>query len=256
VSRPDGHDVAWDYTALAAAYLDRPDYAPVAIDAMLAVAGRDASSACDIGAGVGHLTLPLLREGLDVIAVEPNAAMMELGRQRTSSFPKVKWVQATGEDTGQAESAFDLVTFGSSFNVTDREAALRESERLLRPGGWFACMWNHRDLNDPLQARIERVISDSIPGYDYGTRRQDQTEVIEESGLFGPVLYLRSRVLHHQEATACIRAWRSHATLQRQAGNQFEAIVDRISAAIGEAGPGPIAIPYDTSIWMARRLDA
>jgi 16S rRNA A1518/A1519 N6-dimethyltransferase RsmA/KsgA/DIM1 with predicted DNA glycosylase/AP lyase activity len=30
--------------------------------------------ACDVGAGTGRLTLPLLDHGLRVVAVEPNAA--------------------------------------------------------------------------------------------------------------------------------------------------------------------------------------
>ena len=41
------------------------------------------------------------------------------------------------------------------------------------PNGWFACMWNHRDVEDPIQKNIENIITSFIPNYDYGLRRQD-----------------------------------------------------------------------------------
>jgi ubiquinone/menaquinone biosynthesis C-methylase UbiE len=149
----------WDYTTLADAYLKRPDYADAAIDAMLSIAGAEQGDKfCDVGAGVAHLTLMLAARGLDVTAVEPNDAMRGNGIKRTAELPNVKWHEGTGEATGQSTQAFDMVTFGSSFNVCDRQQALKETARILKPRGWFACMWNHRNLEDPIQARIEAII--------------------------------------------------------------------------------------------------
>ena len=148
----------WDYSDLAAAYAKRPDYADAAIDRVLAMAGLGAGAAAlDVGAGVGHLTITLVERGLNVTAVEPNLAMRERGRTRTAPWPDVRWGEGTGEDTGMGDDAFDLVTFGSSFNVTDRARALGETARVLKPRGWFACLWNHRDLDDPTQSAIERT---------------------------------------------------------------------------------------------------
>lgn len=243
----------WDYTALADAYLKRPDYADAAIDAMLAIAGAHGrKDVCDVGAGVAHLTLMLAARGLNVIAVEPNDAMRTNGRKRTASFPDVVWHEGTGEQTGQQNHAFDLVTFGSSFNVCDRPAALKEVSRILRPRGWFACMWNHRDVNDPIQASIESIIKSQIPGYGYGTRREDQTEVIDASKLFGPVVHVDARVVHEQTIAECVEAWRSHATLERQAGAAFLKIVDAIEKHLLTLKTEKIQIPYTTNIWIAR----
>ena len=114
----------WDYSDLAAAYGKRPDYAERAIDRMLATAGVGAgATACDVGAGVGHLTVKLVDRGLSVVAVEPNQAMRGRGRARTEGWPEVRWREGAGEDTGQPDRTYDLVTFGSSFNVTDYAAA-------------------------------------------------------------------------------------------------------------------------------------
>lgn len=245
---------AWDYTELADAYLKRPDYADKAIDEMLSMARVSIGDrVCDVGAGVAHLTLMLAVRGLQVTAVEPNDAMRVNGSRRTAHLPNVRWYDGTGENTGQPSSSFDLVTFGSSFNVCDRPAALRETARLLASGGWFACMWNHRDLSDPFQAQIENTIKEMVPDYQYGTRREDQTEVIEQSGLFGPVRTIEGPVVHHQTKDDCLEAWRSHATLQRQAGSSFPRVVEAIDALLAGIRGQEIRIPYTTRIWVAQR---
>jgi ubiquinone/menaquinone biosynthesis C-methylase UbiE len=243
----------WDYSTLADAYLKRPDYADAAIDAMLSISGtKKGHNICDVGAGVAHLTLMLAERGLDVVAVEPNDAMRANGIKRTEKYVNVRWYEGTGEETGQVTQNFNLVTFGSSFNVCDRQQALKETARILKPGGWFACMWNHRQLEDPIQAQIEAIIKSWVPDYGYGTRREDQTTIIDASGLFGPVVHLDSRVLHEQSIDECVEAWRSHATLQRQAGSAFEDVVAAIENYLHSHGTPSIHIPYSTNIWIAQ----
>lgn len=245
----------WDYTTLAESYLKRPAYAEDAISTMLEHAGvRQGARICDIGAGTAHLTIPLAQRGFHVTAVEPNDAMREQGVKRTSDYPNVTWYEGTGEASGQPDSQFDLVTFGSSFNVVDRQAALREARRILVPKGWMACMWNHRDLDDPIQARIEAIIKARVSGYDYGSRREDQTQFLENSGIFSSVRFIEGTVEHRQPVSDVVEAWRSHATLQRQAGEQFSKLVDEISDYLRDLGESSISVPYTTRLWMARAV--
>lgn len=152
-------------------------------------------------------------------------------------------------DDGQ----FDLVTFGSSFNVCDRREALKEAKRILKDGGWFACMWNHRDLTNPLQQEIEGILKEQIEGYSYGMRREDQASVIHESCLFQDVVYLEGTVVHEILAEDFIEGWKSHGTVQRQLKDKFEFINTRIRETVEAEGKTYLKVLYTTRIWMAQR---
>lgn len=244
----------WDYTEAASAFTKRPDYAHAAVDTLVqtATGGRDAV-ACDVGAGTGNLTRLLVAHGVRVVAVEPNAAMRRIGKGRPD-LAQVQWWEGRGEATRLPASAFDLVTFGSSFNVVDRASALRESARILRGGGWFACLWNHRDLDDPLQARIEAFIHAELPRYHYGTRRENQAAFLERSDLFCDVHRIDRRVEHRLRTDDWLEAWRSHVTLRRQAGIRWPAILAGIDALTRRYATHEIEVGYTTRVWMARRV--
>ena len=69
----------------AAAYeRGRPSYPPDAIDWLLPPGARDV---LDLGAGTGKLTTRLVERGLDVVAVDPLAEMLELLRSALPDTP-------------------------------------------------------------------------------------------------------------------------------------------------------------------------
>ncbi|HEY6433201.1 MAG TPA: methyltransferase domain-containing protein [Acetobacteraceae bacterium] len=247
-------DVTWDYTELAAHYDKRADYSSTALDRLCAAAAiGPGSTVADIGAGTGKLAVPLGRRGIIVSAVEPNAAMRAFGIRNTTGLP-VTWSEGTAEHTGLSAEAFELVTFGSSFNVVDQPRALTEAARILMPRRRFACMWNHRDLDDALQSEVEAIIRQQIPDYGYGSRREDPTPVIAACGLFGPVEAIEERFIVAVSATDYVQAWRSHGTLQRQAGVRFAAVIAQIERALESMDN--LSIPYFTRIWHAGRAAA
>jgi ubiquinone/menaquinone biosynthesis C-methylase UbiE len=247
----------WNYTELADAYLKRPDYAVEAIDAMLQKASVPSNgTVCDVGAGVAHLTLMLAEKKYNVFAVEPNDAMRANGIKRTAAYPNVKWFEGVGEDTGMEANKFDLVTFGSSFNVCNREVALAETSRILKQNGWFACMWNHRELDDPLQQQIEKIIMKYVSDYSYGSRREDQTEIINQSGLFNAVEYIEGSIIHTINVDDFIEGWRSHGTVHRQSKEKFHTIIDEIADVVISASKNNLVeVPYETRIWIAQKKD-
>jgi len=247
--------VTWDYTDHASHYDKRADYSRDAIDNLLKTIGCTPSRpVADIGAGTGKLTKELLKHGLTVSSVEPNDAMRTIGIQNTEG--KSTWSIGTGEATGLPTSSAYAVFFGSSFNVVDQSVALSEVSRILIPNGWFACMWNHRDLDDPIQQRIESIIKSSIPTYSYGSRREDPTNIINSSGHFSDTRSIEGSFVWKMPKSDVIVAWKSHATLKRQAGSDlvFHCIIEEIANHL-DTLPEIVDVPYTTRIYFARKIN-
>jgi ubiquinone/menaquinone biosynthesis C-methylase UbiE len=255
MSKSTAPKVEWDYTEHASHYDKRADYSYEAIKQLLDATGSDPSKPVgEVGAGTGKLTKELLKHGLTVCSVEPNDAMRAIGIQNTKG-KSVTWSVGTGESTGLPSKHFHAIFFGSSFNVVDQKATLAEVRRVLLPHGWFGCMWNHRNLDDPIQQKIESLIKASIPGYSYGLRREDPTEVIEESGFYSPVKSIEGTFHWDMSRNDIIVAWKSHATLRRQAGS--DVVFDRIIADISRylaTLPETIKVPYTTRIYYAQLI--
>lgn len=248
----------WDYTVHAKYYEFRPNYAKVAIDMLTTLVGGGRSNmplkVADIGAGSGNLSIMLLEAGAEVSAVEPNDAMREIGIERTRG-QNITWSKATGDDSGLPGGAFDWVCFGSSFNVLDRGKALKEAHRLLKNGGYFSCMWNHRDLADSIQKEAERIITSFIPHYERGVRREDQRPFIEShKELFDSIVYLEADFYFYQSIENYINAWRSvknpYWDLESSQGS---ALFERIATKFKEALPESFHIKYTTRCWSARK---
>jgi ubiquinone/menaquinone biosynthesis C-methylase UbiE len=247
--------VDWDYTQHASHYDKRADYSAAAIAQLLqTIACTPARRVAEIGAGTGKLTKELLRRGLSVSAVEPNEAMRRIGIQNTQG-QSVTWSVGTGEATRLPGGSAYAVFFGSSFNVVDQRLALTEVARVLVANGWFACMWNHRDLEDPVQQHIEAIIKAHIPGYSYGSRREDPTGVIAASRRFSGMRAIEGPFVWAMPRADIIEAWKSHATLQRQAGSdaKFGRIIGEISSYL-DRQPATIPVPYTTRIYFAQLI--
>lgn len=246
-------ELAWDYSELAAHYDNRPDYSSDAIsDLFAAIALSKDSTVVDMGAGTGMLTRHLHNYGCAVTAVEPNHAMRALALAK-ADLRSCRWLESKAEATGLPEQYADLVIFGSSFNVVDRTLALNEAARLLKPGGHFACLWNHRDLQDPIQRQVENIIKSIVPEYDHGVRRQDQSALIALHERFPRVYYLEKRFRRSVSTADYLDAWRSHATLARQVGGHFSKVISEIESMLSDQQN--LVVPYHTRIWYAPLLE-
>ena len=134
------------FTGRADAYVaGRPSYPDAAIDVLLANLGdpRDVVVA-DLGAGTGISSRLLAARGVQVLAVEPNAAM----RDAAEPCDGVEWVDGTAEATGLHEASVDLAAAFQAFHWFDARKALDEIVRIVRPGGRAAVVYNERDESD------------------------------------------------------------------------------------------------------------
>jgi ubiquinone/menaquinone biosynthesis C-methylase UbiE len=243
----------WDYINLSEAYFERPDYSASAVSSLIDVAPKyQKITVCDFGVGVAHLTLMKGKVAHKVTASEPNDEMRRIGKKRTNNFNDASWVQGSGEKTGLPENPFGTATFESSFNAYNRLSALNNVAQILNPKCWFSCMWNLRNLFDPIQAKIKKFIKYHIKGYGYGTPKEEQSKVIDKSELFPPTIYPSSDIVHRQPIEKCLKAWGTHATLTQQAGSKFNDILISIQQIFSELSQDIIEISLTTKIWIVQ----
>ena len=116
---------------------------------------RGAETAADIGAGTGKFTALLVARGLDTVAVDPSADMLE---QLRRAVPGVTAVEGTAEHTGLPAGTFDVVSIAQAWHWCDPLPASTEIARILRPHGVLGLIWNQLDTSVPWVHRLSRIM--------------------------------------------------------------------------------------------------
>jgi len=138
--------------------------------------GQDAATVLELGAGTGKLTTQLIDLGHDVVATDPDPAMLD---RLSRNLPDVRAIEAHAEELPVGDRAFDVVVVAQAFHWFDTDRALPEIARVLKPGGRLALVWNTRDESIPWVRRLGAVI---------GTQEQvEEPAAVTASELFGEV---------------------------------------------------------------------
>ncbi|HEY4615935.1 MAG TPA: class I SAM-dependent methyltransferase [Citricoccus sp.] len=133
----------------------RPSYPAGVVDFLVPAGAR---TAVDVGAGTGLFTGLLAARGLQVTAVDPSAAMLEV---LAAALPGVRTVLAAGEDTGQPDGSADVVTAAQAWHWIDPDAGAAEAARLLGPRagtGVLGIVSNQLDTSVPWVHRLSRIM--------------------------------------------------------------------------------------------------
>ncbi|MDJ0737567.1 MAG: class I SAM-dependent methyltransferase [Nostocaceae cyanobacterium] len=158
----------------------RPSYPEVAIDAILeGLSKLSQVVAVDIGAGTGISSRLLGERGVRVIAIEPNIDMREV----SEPSPGIEWRDGTAESTNLPDASVDLVTCFQAFHWFNPEPSLLEFQRILKPSGKLALLWNLQDRRDNFTAEYCRLASLGVKKTGKQKRRK-YTEPVEASPYF------------------------------------------------------------------------
>ncbi len=124
--------------------------------------------------------------GTRVIVCDVNRAMIAMGRNRVLDrglLHGIDWVCGDAEALPVADKTVDAYTIAFGLrNVTDKDAALAEARRVLRPGGRFLCLEFSRVVLPLLDRLYERYSFAVVPALgQIVTGRGDAYQYLVES---------------------------------------------------------------------------
>jgi ubiquinone/menaquinone biosynthesis C-methylase UbiE len=124
---------------------NRPGYSPAIVELLRRECGLTAQSViADIGCGTGLLAKLFCEAGNRVYGIEPNAAMLQAARELLCELPNFIPVAGKAEATTLADASVDLITAAQAFHWFKQPQTKNEFQRILRPGGSVALIWNER----------------------------------------------------------------------------------------------------------------
>jgi ubiquinone/menaquinone biosynthesis C-methylase UbiE len=228
----------------------RPSYPDEAVTRLLAAVGHDGPriDAVELGAGTGLLTERLLAHGCSVVATDPSEAMLQRLRRRA---PAAHAVAAAAEQIPVPTRSADLVVAAQAFHWFDADRVLRETARVLRPGGQLAVVWNSRDERIPWVKRLGRIIGTNVR-----EERGDPTAAIDETGMFESVERTTFRFWQPLDRTSLRELVSSRSNVALMSDFERERVlrrVDELYAEYGRMADGML-LPYVTTVCRAAVL--
>ncbi|MGM0571518.1 bifunctional demethylmenaquinone methyltransferase/2-methoxy-6-polyprenyl-1,4-benzoquinol methylase UbiE [Marinobacter sp.] len=131
---------------------------------------RPGQQVLDIAGGTGDLTMKfsdLVGPSGRVVLADINASMLQVGRDRLTDrgyAGNIEYVQADAEHLPFPDNTFNVVSIAFGLrNVTDKDQALRDMARVLRPGGKVMVLEFSRPTNPLLSKAYDTYSFSALP---------------------------------------------------------------------------------------------
>jgi SAM-dependent methyltransferase len=198
----------------------------------------------DAGAGTGKLTGVLLAAGHDVVAIDPDAQMLE---SLSARFPGIPALIGTGESLPLDDASVDAVTFGQAWHWVDPPRASVEAARVLRPGGALGLFWNLRDESVDWVHELSQVMHPS-----------PAETMIAESGVvvtepFGELEHVTFDWVNEFDVEGLVDLAASRSYVITETPRRRTEILDGVRALAERVAnaEGIVAMPYRTHVYRA-----
>lgn len=251
--------VASDYEKLRPGYVDELyqtifEYKPI----------NNLSRVIEIGIGGGQATLPFLKTGCKLTAVDYGENFCEICREKFKEFPNFSAVSGKFEDIHFNNNEYNFIYSASAFHWIPEEIGYKKVYDMLKVGGVFARFANHpyRDKGNPaLSKEIDEIYEEYYCKYhnkereklvEYCEEQARNRAIIAEKYGFSDIhykLYNRTRTFSAIEYTKLLGTYSDHIAIEEKIRLEF---FDEIEKAINHHG-GVITI-YDTiDLQLARK---
>ena len=203
----------------------------------------------DIAAGTGKLTRLLAVECMNVVAIEP---VTEMRSRLAAALPGVQLLDGVAEDIPLEDGSVDAATVGQAFHWFDGDQALREIHRIVRARGSLAVVYNRRNLEDPLHAGIEAIIS-PLRGQTPGHRTGRWRAAFDRTRLWEEVDELELAHVQHIDRQGVVRRVASTSFIAGLPSDRRADVLDQVRALV-KRRPEPIDLPHVCECFLWGRV--
>jgi len=248
---------AADYNAV------RPGYPEQLYDDVMSLAGIQPNGcALEIGCGTGIATLPFAQRGLEILCLDIGPELIALARKNLSTYPLVRFEQASFEDWPVYAGAFDLVYAATAFHWIPPEIGYRKAAEALKAAGSLAIFDHEHPRPFPgFFEEVQPIYNQHVPEWSEKRKRtslQDEIESkarkLRDSGFFAEVLvktYSWSHTYTTSEYLRLLNTYSDHLLLEdARRCSLYQAIGDLIERNY----QGHVDRPYLTVLYLARKL--
>lgn len=230
------------------------DYIPV----------NKSSNVVEIGIGGGQATLPVLKTGCKLTAVEYGEKFSALCKDKFKDYPDFNVITNKFENVDFENDAYDLVYSASAFHWIPEGIGYKKVFAMLKKDGAFARFANHpyRGKGNPaLSAAIDEIYDKYYNKYhnkkretltEYSEKQAADRAMIAEKYGFTDIryaLFYRERVFKAKEYIELLGTYSDHIAIEETIRTKFFSTIEN---AINEYG-GTITI-YDTmDLQLARK---
>ncbi len=209
----------------------RPGYPEELYSAVWEYSGvRYGDSALEIGIGTGQATVPFLKAGIHVTAVEYGEKLAAYCEKKFSTFSNFQIACSRFEDFPIRES-FDLVYSATAFHWVDEKTGYQKAYELLREGGTIALFWNRPFVEtpgSPLEKRIQGLYC-KYRSKDFGKPQKEspyrqRNQLLIQAG-FADVqtrLFFAERRFRAEDYIGLLRTYSDHRAMEPSVRKAFE----------------------------------
>ncbi len=231
----------------------RPHYPDGVLEVLRAGAGlTPAAVIADVGAGTGISTELFLRNGNPVLAIEPNREMRAAAERSLGGTPGFRSVAGTAEATSLPPASVDGIVVAQAFHWFDPARARTEFQRILRPGGWVALIWNTRRKDTPFARAYEALLEKF--GTDYAQVTHERIDEAALARFFAPGFARHSLPNSQVLDLAALRGRLLSSSYAPAAGDSRHApMLAELEAIFRKhQRDGRVRIDYQTQIYFGR----
>jgi Dimethyladenosine transferase (rRNA methylation) len=226
----------------------RPQYADALSDDIIQFSSVDKTKkALEIGIGTGKATLPFLKTGCELTAIELGDKLAQYSKEKFAKYENLKILNQDFESVLLEENSYDLIYSASAFHWIQPEAGMQKVSCLLKPGGVFAWLSvqpapTDENIHNELQKvyrEYERYFKGNVPEFN----RQPETEekqlyranLLRKYGFVDvrEDLYSGTRTLNAKEYATLCSTYSDHRAIPEEDRIQF---LQKIENAINHCG--------------------